>query len=438
MMFVSVNGFRGFWRLREYSPDMKYSRTRKITCCSILMLCVSTLCVRAQVQLSCDSLFHLARNAAFDRHDYAGARALSREALQECPDYADIGDFLGRLYTWDKMPDSARQILLAVLERRPGNEETLAALTDLEYWNDRPGPALAYCEMGLAVHPGSRALLLKKARILNDLKRYREAALVADSLLKSDPKDGELRQLDLQTRSLAAENQLGLSYDYVYFDKEFNAPWQLASIEYKRQTPLGAVIGRINYANRFNTNGVQGEVDAYPHLSRMFYAYLNAGYSNNVGVFPHYRAGFSLYANLPGSWEAEAGFRYLYFSSSTWIYTASLGKYYRNFWFNLRTYLTPGGGTSQSYSLNTRYYYGGSDDYFSAGLGTGISPDDQNNNVQLDQHYSLKSNNLSVGYNHAVKKMNVFFITATWLNQEYLPGVRGNQLDVGIGYKKRW
>jgi hypothetical protein len=34
--------------------------------------------------------------------------------------------------------------------------------------------------------------------------------------------------------------------------------------------------------------------------------------------------------------------------------------------------------------------------------------------------------------------MNVFFITAAWLNQEYLPGVHGNQLDVGIGYKKRW
>jgi YaiO family outer membrane protein len=280
--------------------------------------------------------------------------------------------------------------------------------------------------------------LLKKARILNDLRRYKEASLVCDTLLKLDPKDGEVRQLALQTRSLAAENQLGLSYDYVYFDKEFNTPWQLASVDYKRQTPFGAVIGRINYANRFNTNGVQAEVDAYPHLSRMFYCYLNFGYSDNVGVFPHYRAGFSLYANLPGSWEGEVGFRCLYFSSSTWIYTVSLGKYYRNFWFNVRTYLTPGGGTSQSYSLNARYYYGGSEDYFSAGIGTGISPDDQSNNVQLNERYSLRSNNLSAGYNHAVKKMNVFFIAATWLNQEYLPGVRGNQLDVGIGYKKRW
>jgi YaiO family outer membrane protein len=280
--------------------------------------------------------------------------------------------------------------------------------------------------------------LLKKARILNDLKRYAEATLVSDTLIRLDPKDGELRKLALQTHFLAAKNQLGFYYDYVYFDKQFNAPWQLASVDYKRQTPLGAVIGRINYANRFNTNGIQAEVDAYPHLSRMFYSYLNAGYSNDVGVFPHYRAGYSLYANLPGSWEAEAGFRYLFFNSSTWIYTVSLGKYYRNFWFNVRSYLTPGGSASQSYTLNTRYYYGGSDDYFSAGIGTGISPDDQNNNVQLNEPYSLKSNKLSAAFNHAVKKMNVLFITATWLNQEYLPGIRGNQLDVGIGYQRRW
>ena len=409
-----------------------------IACCCLLMLCFSDLRVRAQVNLSCDSLFQLARKSAFDRHEYQGARAMSKQALQQCPDYADIGVFLGRLYTWDHLPDSARQILLAVLERHPGNEEALSALTDLEYWNDRPGQALVYCEMGLAVDHGSKDLLLKKARILNDLKRYREASLVADTLIKLDPLNGELRKLALQSRFLGTKDQLGLYYDYVYFDKQFNAPWQIVSVDYKRQMPFGAVIGRINFANRFNTNGVQAEVDAYPHLSRVFYSYLNAGYAGNAGVFPHYRAGYSLYANLPGSWEAEAGFRYLYFSSSTWIYTASLGKYYRSFWFNLRSYLTPVGGVSQSYTLNARYYYGGADDYFSAGIGTGISPDDRNNNVQLDGRNSLKSNKLSAGYNHAIKKMNVFFITATFLNQEYLPGVHGNQLDAGIGYQRRW
>src|ERR1700759_2442035 len=114
-MFVSVNGFWGLWRLKDYSPDMNYPRTWMIASCCMLMLFFSELRVRGQSNLSCDSLFHLARKSAFDRHDFAGARALSKEALQQCPDYADIGDFLGRLYTWDHFPDSARQILLVVL-----------------------------------------------------------------------------------------------------------------------------------------------------------------------------------------------------------------------------------------------------------------------------------------------------------------------------------
>jgi YaiO family outer membrane protein len=416
---------------------MNNSRVWISICLSIITY--FPLFARAQEGLSCDSLFQLARTSAFDRHDHPQAISLCKTALYKCPGYADIGNFLGRLYTWDHFPDSARSVLLHVLEQSPANEETLTALTDLEYWNDQPGRALAWCEKGLEYHPGSLALLTKKVKILDDLQRYQEAAALTDTLLKRDPKDPELRRLALQTRFKAAKNQVGIYYDYVWFDKQFDAPWHLASIDYKRQTPLGAVIGRINYANRFSTNGLQAEVDAYPHISRMFYSYLNAGYSHDVGVFPHYRAGFSLYANLPKSFEAEAGFRYLYFSSNTWIYTASVGKYYKNFWFNLRSYLTPGSSsTSQSYSLTTRYYYGGADDYFTLGAGTGISPDDRNNNIQLNESYPLRSNKLSAGYNHAVKKLNVFFITATWLDQEYLPETHGSQLDIGIGYQKRF
>jgi YaiO family outer membrane protein len=90
---------------------------------------------------------------------------------------------------------------------------------------------------------------------------------------------------------------------------------------YSRLTKFGTVIGRVNYANRFQTDGLQAEVDAYPRLSNVFYTYVNAGYSENAGVFPKYRAGFSLYANLPKSYEAEAGWRYLYVSEATNIYS---------------------------------------------------------------------------------------------------------------------
>jgi YaiO family outer membrane protein len=118
-----------------------------------------------------------------------------------------------------------------------------------------------------------------------------------------------------------------------------------------------------------------------------------------------------------------------------------LGKYYKSFWFNLRTYLTPSNSSiSQSYSLHVRYYTGGADDYLALGVGTGISPDDPRNIILLNNgnNYKLRSNNISLGYYCSIKTFNILFITAGLDNQEYKFQTRGNQLDIGIGYQRRF
>jgi len=393
----------------------------------------------AQDNLSSDELFTLARSAAFDQKNYPLAIELSKKALSKSPGYADIRVFLGRLYTWSGQKDSARSSFEEVLRQQPDNEDAASAYTDLEYWNNNPAKALTICENGLKFHPRSKVLLLKKAKCLIELKKFHEANTVVDSLLKDDPKNTGARSLSGKIKDQASKNKLGISYDFVSFDKQFNDPWHLASLSYSRSTAMGSVIGHFNYANRFTTSAVQFEGDAYPRISKTFYSYINAGISNKNGVFPQYRAGFSLYANLPKSFEAEAGFRYLQFSDATWIYTASLGKYFKNYWFNFRTYLTPGNSNiSQSYSFTTRYYFGGAEDYLSLGLKTGISPDDRSNNVQLGTVYKLKSNGISAGYNKAFKQLNIISITGSWIHQEYLQNTFGNQFNFGVGYQRRF
>ncbi|MBK5271068.1 MAG: YaiO family outer membrane beta-barrel protein, partial [Bacteroidia bacterium] len=258
-------------------------------------------------------------------------------------------------------------------------------------------------------------------------------------LLKEDPKNAAARSISDKIKDQSSKNKFGVSYDFIAFDKQFDNPWHLASVSYGRSTSIGSVIGRFNYANRFTNGAVQFEADAYPRISKTFYSYISGGISNKSGVFPQYRAGFSLYANLPKSFEAEAGFRYLYFSSATWIYTSSIGKYFKNYWFNFRTYLTPGNNNiSQSYSLTTRYYFGGAEDYLSLGLGTGISPDDRSNNIQLGNVYKLKSNGISAGYNKTIKQLNTISITGSWTHQEYLQNTFGNQFNFGVSYQQRF
>lgn len=405
------------------------------------LLCFFTFNIPVSIsaqQISSDSLFKEARTTAFDKKNYSDAIQLSKEALAISPGYSDIRIFLGRLYTWTGKKDSARFCFEEALFNHPGLEDAYAALTDLEYWNDNPSKALDICEKGLAFHPEASGLLIKKVKCLLDLKRFDEAQKTASQLLKTDPKNAEARSILEKIKYQAAKNKVGINYDYVSFDKQFNDPWHLVSLDYTRATKAGSITGRINYANRFATNGVQFETDAYPRISKTFYTYLNAGISNKNGVFPQYRGGFSLFANLPKSFEAEGGFRYLYFSDPTWIYTASVGKYYKNYWFNVRTYVTPSDlSISNSYSFTARYYFGGTD-YFGLGAGTGISPDETVNNIQLNNLYKLRSYRVSADYRKTFNRLNTFSAGFSWLQQEYFPKVQGNQYDFSIGYQRKF
>jgi YaiO family outer membrane protein len=397
--------------------------------------------VFCQDNLTTDDLFVKARKTAFEDDNYPEAIALTKMALDKSPDYLELGVFLGRLYTFTDSIAKARTVFREVLQKEQGHEDASLAYGNLEYWNDDSATALEIVDNGIAKHPKSEGLLLLKAKILKDMKRYADADRTINDLLEVNPKLTEARALSQRIKLVSAKNILGLSYDYVYFDKRFDDPWHLASLDYGRLTKIGSVTARINYANRFNSNGLQFELDAYPRLSNLFYTYVSGGISDKDGIFPHYRAGFSLYANLPAAFEADAGFRLLVFDDRTWVYTVGVGKYYKNYWFNLRTYLTPSNSSvSHSYALNVRYYLGGADDYLSFNVGTGISPDDNANSVLFDPNniYRLKSSNIALGYRTTIHKTNVVFIQASLENQEYARDTRGNQFTMGLGYIKRF
>ena len=393
----------------------------------------------SQDTVSSDGLFQAARKAAFDEKDYSKAKYFCFKGLAQSPDYADIRIFLGRIYTWTNLYDSAKNCFETVLKNNPEHEDASIAFTDLEYWNNNPTKSLSICENALQFHPQSSQLLLKKAKALIDLKQFTSANTIISQILKTDPKNDAARSLGEKIKFLSFKNKISISYDYISFDKQFDDPWHIVSLDYGRTTKMGSVIGRVNYGNRFKTNALQFEADAYPRISKTFYSYVNAGFSDSSGVFPKFRSGFSLYANLPKSFEAEAGFRYLYFSSATWIYTASVGKYFKNYWFNFRTYLTPGTtAVSHSYSLTTRYYYKGNDDFIALSLGTGISPDDRSNNVQLTNLYKLKSNRISIDFRNSINKFNTISISLGWAHQEYLPKVTGNQYLASLSYLRKF
>ena len=426
---------------KNRESGINYIPVLKILICLISLFTLSTLRTFAQESQSSDEHFTNARKLAFDDKNYTKAIALTKQALKQSPDYADIRIFLGRLYTWTDKPDSARIEFKKVLEKNKGYEDLYLAYGSLEYWNNNSEDAFKIVSEGLKYNEKSESLLLLGAKINLDLRKFEEANVALRQLLKLNPNYTEARALAGSIANIGSKNKIGFSYDYVYFDKQFDDPWHLGSIDYSRQTGIGSLTARVNIANRFKTNGTQFELDFYPRISQTFYAYVSGGYSGNVGVFPEYRAGFSLYANLPSAFEAEAGFRMLSFTNQTWIYTASVGKYHKNFWFNLRTFLTPSNeAISQSVAFSTRYYFGGANDYLSFGIGTGLSPDNPRNNLLYNNGntYKLKSNNISLGYRTSIKTTNILFFKASLENQEYIQNTKGNQVELGIGFVKQF
>ncbi len=413
----------------------------KLKYITLFLLVISFKMVSAQKDtLSSDDLFKQARTAAFDQKNYPLAISLSKKALAEAPDYTEISIFLGRVYTWSNKPDSGRTVFTEILGKHPDDEDASFAYGNLEYWNSNLPKALDLVNTGLKYHSQSKDLLLLKVQILTDLKQYKSADTSLDVLLKIDPKNSEAHALSDRVKDEASINRVSVQYDYIYFDKQFPNPWQVVELDYYRTIGKSLVIGTLNYANRFNANGLQYEIDAYPYFSKTFYAYLTAAYSADTVVFPKYKIGASLFANLPKEFEAELGFRDLYFTGPNWIYTASIAKYYKNWWFNFRTYLSPTfGSVAQSYTLSARYYTGGADDFLMMAVGTGVSPDDPRNIVLLNNgiNYRLTSDNIQLQY-WKTYKLNVFFLILSLENQAYYFQTRGNQFDFGIGYQRRF
>jgi YaiO family outer membrane protein len=408
---------------------------------------------RAQ-KLNADSLFEKARANAFDGQREK-ARELCRLILSQKPDYHDVRVLMARTYAWDRQYKEAREELKKVLTRKPGSHDAINALIDVEFWAQNYLETIAVCDSGLALFPGDEEYLLKKAKALEKLELYEEALAVLDLIIKGPPAsaDGSItsgepgpphKEPNAEAIKMAGRiklamirNEAGINYSLDAFD-EIYGPRHLVYSELKRRTKIGTVIGRANYANRFERSGFQYEVDAYPKISKGMYAYLNFGVSGS-SLFPAFRTGAEYHTKLKRGFEASIGMRYLAFTNNKIaIYTGSIGKYYKDYWFSFRPFITPkGNGVSNSFNIFIRRYLRDANNYVTFIAGTGFSPEDRNNFTA--ETYTLRSQKAGLEYNQMFKGRFTFRIGIMLERQElsFRPGdfVMAYGLDTGLRYR---
>jgi YaiO family outer membrane protein len=199
------------------------------------------------------------------------------------------------------------------------------------------------------------------------------SALLIAGLAMSVPRS-LLAQDAGETKKPKEQTSVAGDLSYVSF-ADGTDPWRLASVSYGQRGAAGSFIGRLNFADRFRTTGVQAEVEAYPRINEKLYLYLNTGYSS-ASVFPEWRLGGEVFASLPNAYEASLGFRQLRFSGvPVTLLTGAVGKYSGNYWFSLRPYVrVTSDGVSASAGLTARRYYEDGDHWWGASVSYGSSP----------------------------------------------------------------
>ncbi|GAA4459972.1 hypothetical protein GCM10023093_01850 [Nemorincola caseinilytica] len=405
--------------------------------------------IHAQDTTSADGLFAAAREAAYEQKNNTNAIRLAKKALAIAPAYTDVVVFTGRVYAWSKNYDSSLHYMQQAIAADHNNEDAYIAYSDLEMWNAHNEKALAVTEEGLSYVPASRELLIRKVKILAAMRRYLEAYTAVSALADGGGGNAEVRAMMVMLRDQSCRNKVSIKLDGMWFDTSRTAfsiandddarfaPQRFASVELVTATRIGPWVVRANVANRFKKPGLQYEMDLYPKLSKTFYMYLNAGYGDHLEVFPRWRAGTSLFANLPHAYEAEAGVRYLYYTNDIFFYTGYVGKYISKFLVGARTYLAPSGNKfSNTTGATIRYYFGGADDFVNLVVMKGLPIDDRRINVDLFNAGTSRFAELSAKC--SIKKVNIISLNLSWLQNKLPYNRQVEQYQVGIGYTKRF
>lgn len=399
---------------------------------SKVMLIAAVLAFCGLTNTTSAQSFGQARSLAFNG-ERVKARQMCKVLLSK--DFnSDVALLLARTYAWDGIYDSTRIVLNQVLDRNPNSLEALDAFADVEYWSGNYDKAIAYCDRALKKSPDDEDIMLKKAKILHSAEKYDEAVAVLEELVAKNSSNSEAMKKLQDFRFDVMKNRVRLNYTLDQFNKSFNRdPWQVFALSWARQTKIGTVLGRVNYARRFGNTGFQYEMDAYPKISENNYLYLNYGFSQS-SVFPDHRAGAEWYHSFPKAFEGSLGLRALFFGSSdVEIYTASIGKYISNYWISLRSYVTPGTtGTSVSGQIQMRRYFSDPEDYIGLRLGYGVSPDENRNLINSSQKLTLKSQSLRLELNHIIKSVWIINPAVMWGREELQSGSLSDYYSIDI------
>tara|TARA_R110002096_G_scaffold415994_1_gene618187 strand:- start:848 stop:2125 length:1278 start_codon:yes stop_codon:yes gene_type:complete len=239
------------------------------------------------------------------------------------------------------------------------------------------------------------------------------------------------------------KNSVMVNSSVTFYDQRFD-PITTSSIAFKRQTLYGSIIPRINNSNRVGKNGIQLDIDLYPKIAKGFYAYVNYGYSES-DLYPNHKVGGDIYYNHKSGFEFSGGGRLINFATrDVKSITNSLGYYKGNYYFSLRSYITPESNnlTNVSGNLLVRKYLKDAENYMGFNVGYGFSPElrqfTSGDQLLAETLLYIESQRLSFEYQFTSKNnLSAYRTNVGVLRQEqsFDPGSYFYSISAGLTYE---
>jgi YaiO family outer membrane protein len=302
--------------------------------------------------------------------------------LAEHPKDVDARLLLGLILSWEGRYDEARSALGQVLEQSPDYADAILSLINVEFWDDHAERADKLAHAARLLHPENADFLLAEAKALKKLERKAEARALLDGLLVREPDNANAKKMrdELQNeprnevRDAPEDWAVGINHSNIWFS-DHRSTFQEDRVSLKRVTDFGSVFARFYQADQYSITSRLVELEAYPRIRPGTYAYVAAAFSPDAQLYAHYRVAGDIFQSLPYGFEASAGYRLFRFSSNVNMLTGSVGKYYGNWLYGIRTYVTPDqAGASRSFQISARRYFGDGERYMTFRFGTGASP----------------------------------------------------------------
>ncbi|ASV32194.1 YaiO family outer membrane beta-barrel protein [Maribacter cobaltidurans] len=376
-----------------------------------------------------DASYFAARELAF-----AGKRKTARDTLKkiliEYPEYTDVRSLLAKTYSWDQEYDTARLEFNRITSKERENLEAWIGSIKNEQYAKNYLIALGLTNKALSYLPENESLSNLKEEILQQIA---DQQLLQNVLKKTKIEEERNQSMTVYTQAEV-------------FDKELDAMYY-GAMEYQKKTKWGGLLSRLNYQRRFNINGIQGEVDAYPRFSKTLSGYFNYGYSG-APIFPKHRIGGELVKELPKAMEASLGFRHLIFDQDdATILTGTFGLYRGNYYAVLRPYVIPSAkkGLGLSGNMLLRKYLRDGNNFWGVNLVYGFDTELNqfiiNGQLLAETLLYLESQRLRLEYQFTNKKGNNQYKVNIGANRQELAFSTGNfffSVTAGLAYQVKF